>query len=220
MVQNVVTYSAKSGCSLCETPGTKFYFGKNIAKQIYPYEEEDPAPLRSGPKMDQDAENASASHPINDVKGSSILSDIPLADRASSIVLDYLHLLLLGCTRYFFTLWFTQPTKQCKYLKARRITPQRKGKPDWYVGHRAKGISKFLSGIKRTTEIGRMPKSVSHWKDYKGKDWRSWLLFASLPALEKYLDDKYFQHWMLLVMSAFILPKVSQKQNLIVLTLF
>ena len=47
-----------------------------------------------------------------------------------------------------------------------------------------------------------MPKSISHMKDYKGKDWRSWLLFASLPAVEKYL-----QHWMLLVMSAFILLK-------------
>lgn len=74
------------------------------------------------------------------------------------------------------------------------------GKP-WYIGRHVEVISEKLKKICPPKEISRLPQSLNDRKFWKGSEWRSFLLFYSLPVLHGYLQTKYLNHWFLLVFS-------------------
>jgi len=59
--------------------------------------------------------------------------------------------------------------------------------------------------------VSRLPRPISQACRWKASEWRSWLLFYSLPLLSGMLPGQYFNHWMHLVSAIYLLlqPKVS-----------
>lgn len=190
-LQNIMQHDGEFSCHNCEIEGDELILGPRSRKRIYPVPDE-PCPLRTKESMRLQADRAEAENVIvKGVKGTSLLESIPTCDTEKSIILDYLHLVLLGVVRQFFKLWFTGAGT------------------DWYIGRRKRLVTLFLKELRRTYEVCRCPSDVSQWKLYKGSTWRTWLLFVSLPALKPFLKDKYFQHWMLLVLGMSILLQES-----------
>lgn len=189
MAQNLKQHNGEFSCNICEIEGMELRLGPKSRKRVVPFPEE-PAPLRTKQSMKEAAMRAEAENvTVKGVKGSTILEAIPECDPASSIVLDYMHLVLLGLCRQFYVLWFT------------------KSGTDWYIGRRWKRITKFFEGIRPTYETTRCPRHAKKWKNFKASTWRTWLLFVSLPALKGILKEKYFQHWTLLVVGIALLLK-------------
>ncbi|KAK3912495.1 hypothetical protein KUF71_022066 [Frankliniella fusca] len=180
MAQNLHYHRGEFSCTICEIKGETLRLGRRSHKQIFPFPEV-PDPIRTQESMKNYAAQSIEDNVIvKGVKGPSILDSIPYCDSSKSIVLDYLHLVLLGITRQFFILWFTDSST------------------DWYVG-RLNNLTKFLKNIQRLYETPRCPTDGNKWKLFKAQTWRVWLLFISLPALNGRLKNKYFQHWILFV---------------------
>lgn len=188
--QHLHTHSGEYSCTVCEIKGETLILGPRSHKLIFKFPEE-PDPLRTKDAMRQYADQATEENVIvKGVKGPSILDSIPECDSSKSLVLEYMHLVLLGICRQFFTLWFTTSGT------------------DWYVGRLGR-LTRFLKNIKRLYETPRCPSDASKWKMFKAQTWRVWLLFVSLPALHGRLKDKYFQHWCLFVAGISTLLKES-----------
>ncbi|KAE8741643.1 hypothetical protein FOCC_FOCC012845 [Frankliniella occidentalis] len=51
----------------------------------------------------------------------------------------------------------------------------------------------------------RFPKDISKYKSYKASTWLLLLLYVSLIVLQRCLPEKYFQHWLLVVIAVHLL---------------
>lgn len=194
MTQNVTLYSGFFGCNVCEIEGERIQSGKGF-KTIFPYEED--LVLRTKDSMKNQTKAVLKTGIIEKgVRGESILNSIPECDRSSAVIMDYMHLVLLGITRQFFSKWFGEKMK-----KKRRGPIQQDNINPWYIGHKAKEIDIFLRSIKGISEFTRFPKNVLKFKNYKASTWLVLLLFVSVPALHPHLPQDYFQHWLLLVIA-------------------
>ncbi|XP_011312318.1 uncharacterized protein [Fopius arisanus] len=127
----------------------------------------------------------------------SVLMNIKNFDLVAGMPPDYMHSCLLGVTRQFTEMTLTGT----------------KGK--YYVGSPAKMslINERLMNIKPPSVIHRKPRSLKEFKLWKATEWRSWLLFYSLPCLEGILPHKYIKHWSLLVSAMEILLKAAITRN-------
>ncbi|KAE8749131.1 hypothetical protein FOCC_FOCC004039, partial [Frankliniella occidentalis] len=176
-IQNILHHGGVFSCHSCEIEGMELRLGPRSSKRVYPVPEE-PCPLRTNDNMRIQALRAEQENVIvMGVKGTSVLETNPSCDEGKTIILDYLHLVLLGVVRQFYCLWFTGSGT------------------DWYIRRTKRQVTTFLREIMRIYE----------WKLFKGSTWRTWLLFVSLPALRGILKDKYYQHWMLLVIGMALL---------------
>lgn len=61
--------------------------------------------------------------------------------------------------------------------------------------------------IQPLQSFGRMPRCITDYLHFKASEFYNFILFYSLPALNYYLPDKYFQHWLLFVIALFNLLK-------------
>ena len=102
---------------------------------------------------------------------------------------DYLHNSLLGVTRYFASLWFDSSNHN----------------EDHYIGNSIGKVDERLTSIQPPNNLTRAPRSLLHRRFWKGSEWRSWIIFLSIPCLIGILPDNYLKHWLLLVQSLAIL---------------
>ena len=68
-------------------------------------------------------------------------------------------------------------------------------------------IDQCMLNIKPPSTVHRLPQKASDFKDYKAYEWLCFLFYYSVPILIKFLPEEYFQHWILLVLGAFLLNK-------------
>ncbi|KAJ1524619.1 hypothetical protein ONE63_011103 [Megalurothrips usitatus] len=148
-------------------------------------------PLRTGYRMEKQAEQAEARRKSRKgVVGTSVLSSMPEVDRAVCVCAEYLHQVCLGVTKYFLNLMFFE-------------------KGPWYVGDNLEHINMFLLSIRVPDFVKRRPRGMDKFSYLIGSEFRSLLLFYSLPALQAYLPDRYFQHWLVLVEAIYLLLQDS-----------
>ncbi|KAK3920115.1 Cadmium/zinc-transporting ATPase HMA2 [Frankliniella fusca] len=181
-LQNILHHEGEFSCH-CEIEGQELRLGPRSRKRVIP--------LRLQAER---AENENVI--VKGVKGTFLVETIPLCDAVKSIILDYLHLVLLGVVKQFYILWFTRSGT------------------DWYIGRRKRAVTAYLKDIKRTYEVCRCTTDAKQWKLFKGSTWRTWLLFVSLPAFEGILKERYFQHWMLLVIGMSLLQEIISEEDL------
>lgn len=183
-IQNILSFNDKFGCNICEikTKRCRRIAGKKSVR-VYTFQEE-VSKLRTRKRIKKQAEIAIKRnvYHVKGVKGKSIISTLPLLDISTCVMPEYMHSILLG--KQFFNLWF------CKT-------------GNWNVNKYVKEIDDFLLDIRPPYFFNRMPRSITLHGFFKASEYYNWILYYSVPAVVNYLPDKYFQHWLLLVISLF-----------------
>lgn len=185
-VYNMIQFNGNHGCSHCLQSGKQLKVGVRGKVRVYPYMEADPTgPLRTNDQTSDYSEQAvSTNIPVFGVKGPSWLSTIPNYNVIQGNVVDYMHCVLLGVTKMLLKLWFdSEHTGQL-----------------WYCGTKVQEADLKLLQIKPPNMITRVPRSIQQHRSYwKATEYRSWLLYYSLPVMINILPVDYIIHHMLLV---------------------
>lgn len=189
---NMKQFNGLFGCTYCLHPTEQI---NNSAK--YPITENIPL-LRSNNdikelmKKSVTLETATAEGTFG-IKGPSFLMNLKYFNLAESLPPDYMHSVLLGLTRQFTEIILTSVNKE------------------YYIGqsHKIDIISDRLLSISPPKIITRTPRSLIERKLWRASEWRSWLLFYSLPCLRGILPNKYLRHWSLFVIAFNILLQDS-----------
>lgn len=184
VLQNIKQFNGKYGCSCCLEEGKRITVGNGTAR-MYPYRTIKYRSMVEHMKHVEDA--VSQRKCVKGVKGPSITQLIPYHDIVFSYPPDYMHGCLLGVGKWFGSEWFNSTNS---------------GKA-WYVGLKSEEFNNKLLRIKPPCEITRTPQPVG--KDYNAHDWRSFILYYSLPCMMNLMPKKYVQHWFLFVLSLTIL---------------
>ncbi|KAL7290838.1 hypothetical protein TKK_0015573 [Trichogramma kaykai] len=179
-LQNRIQFNGYDGCSWCYHPG-KYCDGSMRYIML-----ENDAPLRSHEDHLIDLKNAlKFNKPIRGVKGESILLALDQFDIVWDLPPDYMHGSLLGVTKQLWAKWSNA------YFK----------KP-----HLEKIKSRMLH-IKLIRDIRRSIRPLEFAGKYKATEWRTWLLFLSLPVLKDILPEDEFLSFSKFVSSVYELLK-------------
>lgn len=187
-IQNILNFNGKYGCNICEikTKRCKPAVGKKIIR-IYAFPQKQ-IKLRAAKQMEDQAERVliEKKRHIKGVKDYAVVSALPLLDLSSSVLPEYMHSVLLGIGKQFIDIWFHKTGA-------------------WNVVQYLREIDNLLINIRPPHSFHRMPRSISFSSFYKASEIYYWILYYSVPILSNFLPDKYFQHWLLLVIAIFIL---------------
>lgn len=197
-VQNILSHGGRHCCNVCEqktkklppqplVPGKK----KKPRRRVFTFEEE--LLLRTDERMHEQGKETrrrkAAGHkrvrPEKGVKGPSVVSDFPRCDRSTVVYPEYMHLILC-LLKDFMSLWFEKDGPWS--LKAHRDV-----------------INTFLTSIRVPDFITRIPRSTEQFSKWKANELRSFLLYYSPIILSQCMKPEYFQHWILLVSSLYLL---------------
>lgn len=126
---------------------------------------------------------------VRGVKGFSALFPLIFFDLVFGFAIDYMHGILLGSCRTVTNLWLDKDSY-------------------FYIGDRAvRGMERRLKTITPPTCISRRPRPLSDRIHWKANEWRSWLLFYSIPCSIGNVPGQYLRHHSLLVTACSILLK-------------
>jgi len=127
------------------------------------------------------------------VKGFSILYHIPSFDIIRGVTVDYMHCVLLGVQKMLFHHWTDNCHKNEQY----------------YIGDFVNIIDDRIRELSPPNLLTRVPRSIAELKNWKASEFRSFLLYFSVPCLIGILSDAHFAHYMLFVEGIFLLLKSS-----------
>lgn len=74
-------------------------------------------------------------------------------------------------------------------------------------------LSVLIIALKPPREIRRLPRAFTERNYWKAAEWRNFLLFYSPLLIGRFVQAKYFHHWMLLVYAMHVLMKSSITQS-------
>jgi len=166
---------------------------------VFPYQQQD-APLRTLNETLQHAKLAvDTKNSYMGVHRPSILCTIADYDYIAGTSIDYMHGGCSGVRRGHITLWFD---------------PQHSTKP-WSLRSELAEIDENLKSIQPPTALARKARSLDDRKFWKVSEFRSWVLYYSVPLLFGRMKEPYFTHWCCFVLGLSILlqPSIS-KENL------
>ncbi|XP_066925533.1 uncharacterized protein [Clytia hemisphaerica] len=203
MFQNIVQFNGLYGCSYCLEPGETCKAGKGHV-HAFPFNYDKIAGhtnLRShngtithGKEASTNISTTGKITPEKGIKGLSWSMTLPRFNVINGLGIDYLHNTLLGVVKMIMKLWFNKKYKNMP----------------WFIGTSVTEIDKNIRQLRLPNLISRIPRNIEHdFKHFKGSEFRTFLLFYSAPILYNFLPDEYFQHYILLVESIFLLLKES-----------
>lgn len=219
LVQNCKMHNGYWGCGYCTHPGVMFA-GSSQAKYpmnddlvifndnsfsytvnapdpktkeptVFSVEDREKSQMRRDMELAEMNRNELGDGDINGVKGKSVLMSLSSFDLVFGFTVDYMHAVLLGTTRQLTMLWFDSTSHSRLY----------------YVGQHIESVNKRLKSIRPPVTISRRPRKLCERKKWHANEWRSWLLYYSLPCLEGILPARYLKHHCLLVSAIFLLLK-------------
>lgn len=199
-LQNILSHGGKHCCNICEQkmkklpeepvlPGVK----KKRRRRVFTFEEE-AAELRTAERMNVQATEAKRRQQVQTgvklanvrgVRGFSVAAQLPGCDRSTMVFPEYMHLILC-LMKEFLGLWFEVSGP-------------------WSLKDHIDTVNSFLANIKVPDFITRIPRPVDCFHQWKANELRSFLLYYSVIIFKKIMKDEYFQHWLLLVSSMYIL---------------
>ena len=190
VLQNIKQFNGKYGCSWCLNPGITISNSNGgppkrvFDNQLYPSRTLDGF-------VDNVRYLVENGEIRNGVKGASPLLLIPYFNIIDGFVVDYMHCIMLGVARHMSVLWLE------------------KSNEPWYIGNKINNMNDMLLKIKPPSNITRAPRSFHERAQWKASEWRNWLLFYSLFVLHGVLPQVYYNHFLLLVESIYILLSES-----------
>ncbi|XP_024891067.1 uncharacterized protein LOC112466937 [Temnothorax curvispinosus] len=177
IIQNRFQFNGYFGCSWCYQYGEYF----NGAMR-YPFMDDDP-PLRDHDSYIKNIKYVEEiGRPFKGVKGFAEITQLENFDCVWGFPFDYMHGMLLGVANTLWTKFWTNNRKEEYNLSKSDI----------------RNIEKRLLSIKLPSEIHRSPRSFNSGK-WKASEWRSWILYLSIPCLLGIMKTKYLSSFALLV---------------------
>ena len=197
-------FNGRCGCPYCTTSGTNVRTEKGGNCRTYPYVKKsnraEDMQARTHEQTFQDAtmareqKLAGKKNPeVNGIKGLSTGFGLPGYDIIKGTSIDYMHTVLLGIVKMLMSRWFDTTYRHSPY----------------YCGDKISICDSRRANIKPPNNISRIPRSLYDRTHYKASEYRTWLLYYSLPVMRGILQQLYFDHFMLLVCAVFILLKTS-----------
>lgn len=117
----------------------------------------------------------------------------------SQFPLDFMHLVCQGAMRRLLWFWIEEGNKSRLQLRKR------------------KEISSSLQALRKycPSDFTRFPRSLKQWKKFKATELRMFLLYVGPIVLKSILDEKVYDHFMLLSISIYVLvhPKFVVEKN-------
>jgi len=182
LLQNVKQFNGNYGCNWCLLKGKREKKGKGSV-HVYPFVEN--LTKRSHTNTVEHARSAySSGDCVYGVKGPSPLLGLPDLNIVDGFVVDYMHCVDLGVTRYLVGLWFDT----VHHTSA------------WYIGRRTSEVNSNLCNIRPPSSITRLPRTL-----WKSSEWRAFTLFYASVCLRDILPTAFFEHFMLLSESLYLL---------------
>ncbi|VDI09445.1 Hypothetical predicted protein [Mytilus galloprovincialis] len=170
-VLQMTQHNGKHGCLYCLEPGKVVKSGKANCRS-YPYRDVDPEP-RTKENIKSDAQEAIASGKrVHGINSESVLSCLPYFDVTTNVVIDYMHGILLGILKKLMSLWFDS----------------KNSKEPFYIGKRVDEVDSIIKTIQPPYFLRRLSRKINgNYNHWKASEFRSWLLYFSLPALQNIL---------------------------------
>lgn len=134
------------------------------------------------------------------VKGPSALMRLKYFKTSVSVVVDYMHAILLGVIRLHTELILDSQQKGFWI----GLSEDRLG-----MEHLKESIDTRLLQIKPPSSISRLPRSLNDMNIWKASEWRSWLLYYAIICLQGFLKRKHLIHLGLLSSATNILLQRS-----------
>lgn len=189
VLQNMTQFNGEFGCSFCYNPGRHISLSEKGKARVYCGNK---GLERTESNYAEDVREAdkSVDSIIFGIKGSSELLRVPSFSVLKSFPLDYLHCVLLGVVKSFLSCWFDSNHSDREF----------------YLGPKKNIFNDRMQQILPPSEISRVPRDIADIKLFKGSEFKSFLLYYSLPCLKNLFKHvKYYKHWSLLVYGMHIL---------------
>lgn len=182
VLQQRIQYNGFFGCSFCYDHGT-------YCKGCVRFDFKDCSLLRTHDSHMEDIQNAeNTKTSFRGVKERSVLCDCQYFDSVWGYAFDSMHTVALGVAKQVLYLLISQ-----KILTAK---------------DREK-INLRLLQIQPAHDLNRLPESLDHKGKWKATQWKSWLLFWSIPVMFDLLPEENLEHYALLVRAIFTLSKTE-----------
>jgi len=201
LVLNCIQFNGEHGCSKCLEPGITLTTSARGHTHVYPYNSlHSFGHCENRTKETHYANTREAleeSSIVKGVKGPSWLMKLKHYDIIRSTSIDYMHCVLLGVMKLLMSLWFNTTHNHEQY----------------YIGRKVGLVDKRLCEINPPSIITRRPRGSEHFKFYKASEYRSFLLYYSLPVLHDILPQEYWNHYACFVISIFNLMQQSVSEE-------
>lgn len=185
MVQNMMQFNGEYGCSFCLNPGETIagFRGKRIyVGGIGELRTKDQHTIHAIRACEE-------GRIVKGVKGVSVVMEIDNFSVVEDMPPDYMHAVLEGTMKSFFTAWFESKNHR----------------EPWYLGVHKTAIDEILLEETPPCEITRVPRSITCYKNWTASEWRNFLLYYSLPILKRFMRREYYNHLFLFVLSIHLL---------------
>lgn len=201
MFQGFTQFNGSNGCGVCLEEGTVVKSGKGHAR-VYLFNKEHASKLGHADIRDSSStkKHAIAAYKkrqdgfkkfaVLGVKEISWGLVMPKFDIIRGVPIDYMHAVLLGVVKEMLSLWFDK-----EYSKS-----------PWSCKLKIQECDARRAAIKPPDNISRIPRSLEKCRHkYKASEYKTWLLYYSVPVMCGILPEMYLHHYMLLVQSIHIL---------------
>ena len=124
--------------------------------------------------------------------GVSVLCELKHFNVVHGFVIDYMHAILIGTVKRLVNLWFDSSSH----------------KEPYYIGTKVRLVDKLLETITLPSGF-RPPRPISDRVHWHANEWRSFLLYFGLTALDDMLPLLYYNHFKKLVAAIYSPSKDS-----------
>ena len=192
LFQNLVQFNGFYGCPYCLTPGETVKTSERGHTHAYPFNRDSPDGCGDkrthamfeefGKEAEDNRKNGKTANKFG-VRGLSWFLYVPKFDIVRGVAVDYMHCIMLGIVKMLLSLWFDKSYRNESFNISDKLTD----------------VNERLMKIKPPNFIGRMPRPLTDLAHYKAAEFKTFLLYYSLPCLWGLLSDELFAHYMLLV---------------------
>jgi len=176
--------SGISGCLKCLHKGQSVPYGNGHHVIYSPYIILW-KPLRNKKNYLQHLAKTNSSKKIFEgVKGNCLLSKLKFYDIIRSSNIDMMHSIFLGVMKTLFKYWFSSTLDRPYCLKSSIDL-----------------INKKLLECRPPNSVAQTPRLVQDYGNWRAHEFLNFLLFFSLPVFKETMTSKYFNHFLLLIIS-------------------
>lgn len=199
-ILNYQSFHATYGCTFCYKKSVSCIGGMR-------YILSDPSDMRTDESLKEDLlevfqrrHNTKESERVfRGVKGSCNLLLVKYFSITYSLIVDYMHAILLGAVKTHLELSLESTRKKMWVGMNDSIG----------VEHLIDKIDERILAMQSNSSVIRELRSLKDRKIWRASEYRLWLLFYCIPCLSGYLKPKYLLHWFMLSKATFILLQRS-----------
>ncbi|XP_033726096.1 uncharacterized protein LOC117315808 [Pecten maximus] len=198
LFHNMVQFNGFHGCPYCMSPGESVKTSERGHTHAYPFDKSTATGhgetrthqmlVEQGTAAEQDRLTGKVGNTFG-VKGLTWFSFLPKFDMVRGVGIDYMHCVCLGVMKMLMSLWFDKSYRNELFSISGQLS----------------AVNERLLSIRPPTYITRLPRTLLDIGHFKATEYKSFMLYYSLPCLFGILPEEYFEHFLLLVQAMFIL---------------